>query len=312
LHLASTDGAQIKKTSVANKLAVTNMMRFVTITGMTMLAIKAAAGKDDEDEDVVQIETDPNSSDFMKMRIGDIRFDPWHGMTTMVVLMSRLITENVKSTSDGKTTKLGEKRFGPQSRLDLIGAWGRNKLAPSMAITFNYLDTREKIEPETGDEYRETPFGKKFTDDESLNMSPMYWSAVKEIQAENPGAMAEFLTVVSVFGWNTSVYKKSESKKDKFKESQAKIKEYNDKPKEVQDRIQANNRVVSLRQKVAELENYKRAKLTNTPYLVKGAVQPADLSSFDVDAANEAIAKLNAKIEEFKTKAGDQYKEPKE
>jgi hypothetical protein len=312
LHFSSTDGAQIKKTSVANKLAVTNMVRFITITGMTILAIKAAAGKDEDDEDVVQIETDPNSSDFMKMRIGDIRFDPWHGMTTMIVLMSRLITENVKSTSDGKTTKLGEKRFGPQSRLDLIGAWGRNKFAPSMAITANYLDTHEEVDPETGDEFRQTPFGKKFIDDESLDMSPMYWSSVKEIQAEDPGVMSEFLTVVSVFGWNTSVYKKSDSNKDKFGESQAKIKEFNDKPKEVQDKIRANDKVVSLRQKVAELENYKRAKLTNTPYLVKGAEQPADLSNFDVDAANKAIIQLNERIEEFKTKAGDQYKEPKE
>lgn len=311
LHFGSTDGAQIKKTSVANKLAVTNMVRFITITGLTMLAIKVAAGKDEDDEDVVQIETDPNSSDFMKMRIGDIRFDPWHGMTTMIVLMSRLITENVKSTSDGKTTKLGEKRFGPQSRLDLIGAWGRNKFAPSMAITANYLDTHEEIDPETGDEFRQTPFGKKFIDDESLDLTPMYWSAVKEIQAEDPGVMAEFLTVASVFGWNTSVYKAAEPK-DKFKDSQTKIKAYNDLPKSEKEKVDANNRVVSLRQKLAEIENYKRAKLTNTPYLVKGAEKPADLSNFNVDMADEAIGKLKAKIEEYKTKAGDEYKAPKE
>jgi len=98
----------------------------------------------------------------------------------------------------------------------------------------------------------------------------------------------------------------------KFGESQAKIKEYNDLPKSEKEKVDANNRVVSLRQKVAELENFKRAKLTNTPYLVKGAEQPADLSNFDVDAANEAIAKLNALIEEFKSKAGDKYKAPKE
>jgi len=48
-------------------------------------------------------------------------------------------------------------------------------------------------------------------------MTPMYWSAVKEIQKEDPGAMAEFLTVISVFGWNTSVYKKSDAKRKKGK-----------------------------------------------------------------------------------------------
>ena len=215
LHLASTDGVQIKKTSVANKLAMTNMVRFVAITGMTVLAIKAAAGKDDNDEDVVQIETDPNSSDFMKIKIGDIRFDPWHGLTTMIVLMSRLITENVKSTSTGETTKLGEKRFGPQNRGDLMLSWLRNKFSPSAAITANYLSTHEEKDNSSGEYYRETPFGKKFSEDESLDLTPMYWSSVKEIQAENPGAMAEFLTIVSVFGWNTSVYKPSDSKKSK-------------------------------------------------------------------------------------------------
>jgi hypothetical protein len=47
LHLASTDGFQVKQTSVANKLAMTNMFRFVTITTGMMLALKFAG----EDED---------------------------------------------------------------------------------------------------------------------------------------------------------------------------------------------------------------------------------------------------------------------
>jgi hypothetical protein len=42
---------QVKQTSVANKLAMTNMFRFVTITTGMMLALKFAAGEDEDGED---------------------------------------------------------------------------------------------------------------------------------------------------------------------------------------------------------------------------------------------------------------------
>lgn len=207
LHFASTDGFQLKKTSVANKLAMYNMMRFVTITGATLIALKFAAGKDDDDEDVATIETDPRSSDFMKLKIGNIRWDLFHGQMGVIVLMSRLITEQVKSTKDGKVENLADKRFGQQNRLDLVGSFARNKLAPSASRLFNYLSTKEKLNPETGKMVRMTPFGKDYDDENAIaNIKPMYWDAIKEISAEDPGALVQFLTVVSAFGWNTGVY----------------------------------------------------------------------------------------------------------
>jgi hypothetical protein len=57
--------------------------------------------------------------------------------------------------------------------LDLAGTFARNKLAPSMAIAFNYASTNDEWR-----KYRrviENTFGKKWEDDDSLNMLPIYW-----------------------------------------------------------------------------------------------------------------------------------------
>ena len=217
LHFASTDGFQVKKTSVANKLAMTNFIRFVTITGSMILAIKAGAGEDEEGNDVVEVELDPRSSDFMKIKIGNIRFDPWHGMTGPIVLMSKVFTEEVKNINSGKIEKLEDKRFGDKNRFDLLSRFVRNKFSPSAARLANTLSTNAGIDPETGEAIRVTPFGENYEVEGSFaNVKPMYWDAVMEIKKEDPGALAEFLTIISLFGWNTSVYgTKTESVKSK-------------------------------------------------------------------------------------------------
>jgi hypothetical protein len=127
-------------------------------------------------------------------------------MTTIIVLIARLVLEETKSTSTGEITKLGDKHFGPQNRLDLAGTFARNKLAPSMAIAFNYASTNDEYDESTGESYRKTPFGKKWEDDDSLNMLPIYWQSIREIQAEDPGASAEFLTALGAFGLGSAVY----------------------------------------------------------------------------------------------------------
>lgn len=201
LHFRGSDSS-IKKTSVANKLAVANMIKFITITGATITLLKALAGTDDDGEEIIEIEQDPRSSDFLKMKIGNIRFDPWHGMSTQAVLYARLFTEETKSTKTGLVTQLGKSYGGTKNRAELLGRYVTNKFAPSMAIVYKYASTNINKEGE-----RVTAYGEKYTlDDESLNMAPMYWAAVNEIQKEDPNGWAEFLTVVSAFGLNTGVY----------------------------------------------------------------------------------------------------------
>lgn len=187
--------------------------------------MKALAGKDDEDKDVIEVETDPRSSDFMKMKIGNIRFDPWHGQSTQVVFMARMLTDEKKSTSTGEIKKLGEGYGGVKSRGDLSIQYVSNKFAPSMAMMWKYMNTHEGYDKLTGEKVRLTPYGEVYdTSDESLNLAPMYWASLQEIQAEDPNAWAQFLTVASFFGINSTVYKDTNT----FERKQAELaKEFN-------------------------------------------------------------------------------------
>jgi hypothetical protein len=106
-----------------------------------MLALKFAAGEDEDGKILFRLKQ--TRLVLYENENGNMRFDPWHGMTTIIVLIARLVLEEIK-TSTGEITKLGDKHFGPQNRLDLAGTFARNKLAPSMAIAFNYASTNDE------------------------------------------------------------------------------------------------------------------------------------------------------------------------
>jgi hypothetical protein len=61
--------------------------------------------------------------------------------------------------------------------MDLAGTFARNKLAPSMAIAFNYASTNEY--DESTESYRKHLW-KKWEDDDSLNMLPIYWQSIRK------------------------------------------------------------------------------------------------------------------------------------
>lgn len=302
LHFGSTDGFQLKKTSVANKLAMTNFLRFVTITGAMIMAIKAGAGEDEEGEDVVQIETDPRSSDFMKMKIGNIRFDPWHGMTGPIVLMAKVLTEEVKNINSGKIEKLEDKRFGDKNRFDLLSRFVRNKFSPSAARLANTLSTNAGIDEQTGEAIRVTPFGENYEVEGSFaNVKPMYWDAVKEIQKEDPGALAEFLTVVSVMGWNTSVYGqvKTGTFDDDFVKEQAKRKAKSELPLKEKVKEKVDNRLERMESKIKELEGMKLAQKMNIPFYTSSG-EKVDVSDMDFSQSDEGIKNAKKTIEGLK------------
>jgi len=87
------------------------------------------------------VETDPRSSDFGKIKIGDTRFDVTGGISSLAVLASR-ITPTVhdgkwgfwqKSTS-GKWTNLTEGKFGQRTALDVFEDFWEGKLSPSAGL----------------------------------------------------------------------------------------------------------------------------------------------------------------------------------
>lgn len=196
-----------KKPTVAQKIAITDMMRYITITTSMMYLIQAAAGKDDEGEDVISIETDPRSSDYMKMRMGDLRLDPWGGLQSTITFFIRMATDQTKSTKTGEILTGGE-RFGARTRGELFQDYVSGKFNPSAGLIWECMHTKQKTD-ENGETYRENKFGEKFSIAEDVyNIKPMYWEAISEIKKEQPGVWGNFIIAAGALGINTQVYGK--------------------------------------------------------------------------------------------------------
>jgi hypothetical protein len=82
------------------------------------------------------VEKDPRSSDFMKLKKGDTRYDMLGGYGQYVTLYSRLIT-NQKKNMKGEVTELGE-RFGSDDSLDVIKSFVRNKFSPNTSLLVDW------------------------------------------------------------------------------------------------------------------------------------------------------------------------------
>ncbi len=81
----------------------------------------------------VQVELDPRSSDWGKIRIGNTRFDIWGGYQQEARTIAQLATQTTKSTSTGALTHLGSGHH-----LDPLVRLLQGKLSPpfSTAVTF--------------------------------------------------------------------------------------------------------------------------------------------------------------------------------
>jgi type III secretion system FlhB-like substrate exporter len=77
------------------------------------------------------VEWDPRSSDFGKIKIGNTRFDITGGLSSLVVLASRIITRSSKSTN-GNITKMGD--YGSKDATGLAGDFLENKTSPIIRL----------------------------------------------------------------------------------------------------------------------------------------------------------------------------------
>lgn len=174
--------------SVAQKMAIKDYMKFVSLTAGIVIMAALYLKYDDDDE--TEVNTDPTSSDFMKIKLGNTRIDPWGGRIQQVILTYRILSS--LSGGDGKS-------------LDYLWKMTQNKFNPSASMTYKYLKAKKTAD---GDVYVDQ-FGKPISIQEDLwnSVRPIYWQSFSEINKENPPFKAGMLHAYGLFGGGTQTYK---------------------------------------------------------------------------------------------------------
>lgn len=97
------------------------------------------------------IETDPRSSDFAKIRMGDTRIDPMMGLQQVSVLTARVLGGKTK-TRKGKVVPLRGDTvpYGGSDVVDVLARFGRTKFSPSFGAAVDILAGKDVVgEPTT-------------------------------------------------------------------------------------------------------------------------------------------------------------------
>ena len=179
-----------------------DMLKFVGLGLSVISLIALAGGGGDDDEDKIKVETDARSSDFMKLKQGNTRWDIWGGFQPYVRLISQMVAGQTKSTNTGKVYNLdGEGAFG-KDRVDVLKSFFRNKLAPVPAGTLNVLSGRNSV-------------GEKVTLGSQLKESllPINYTGLKDA-IKDQGVKAIFTVgIPSTFGVSTQTYFPKKRKK---------------------------------------------------------------------------------------------------
>lgn len=151
-----------------------------------MLLIAEAAGAD--------VSKDPNSSDFLKIKIGDTRIDLGAGLQQYLVLGSRILTQK-KTGSDGETQNappgLGEK-------------FARSKANPTAGFAYDLTFGGRK-----------NYLGEDLSWKEALNILPMSPKEFAEGLVEDGWGREDALTLLNFFGIGTQTYKPKTEKRER-------------------------------------------------------------------------------------------------
>ena len=141
---------------------------------------------------------DPRSADFMKVKIGDTRFDFGGGFLQYAVLYSRLATGKQTSSISGQTIEYGS-RYGFPTRLDAIENFFTNKAAPEFGLLLRGLIGKG-------------PQGEPINwPEEHINRSiPILMQDLWEIMQEDP-SLVPFI-IPSIFGAGVQHYERERPK----------------------------------------------------------------------------------------------------
>ena len=132
----------ITKTGPARQEAIRSLATLAG-TSAAILGMAKMAG--------VDVEIDPRSSDFGKIKIGNVRFDITGGLATYITLMSRLATLSSKSSTTGVITALNSGAYNSRTAYDVALSFITNKTAPLPSLVRDFLKGKtwegQKLDP---------------------------------------------------------------------------------------------------------------------------------------------------------------------
>lgn len=146
------------------------------------------------------VEFDPRSSDFGKIKKGNTRIDITGGMAQYIRLMAQLQQGARKSSLTGKVTKLNTGKFGSPTKLTQVENFSYNKAAPLAGLVIDWL---------RGKDFKGDPF----TWDKALinRVHPMIIQDAMEVMKEDPELIA--LMLPAFFGMGVQAYSENPIKR---------------------------------------------------------------------------------------------------
>lgn len=173
--------------STARKLRLRNVIGSVGVSA-AILGLASAMGAD--------VEVDPHSSEGLKIKIGNTRYDVSGGKTTMVTFLARMLWGAYSKSTTGKIVPLNTGKFGSQSKGDVAVRFFRNKLAPNASYVVDAM-------------YGENAIGEKFDVLKSIvpRLHPMVMGDMINMMEDDTPTTQLFLTVLfNLLGVGTNTY----------------------------------------------------------------------------------------------------------
>jgi len=152
------------------------------------------------------VNMDPTSSDFGKIRIGNTRIDVGAGLLQPIVLMSR-IAQSKYTTASGRAIDLDApfdrefKEKGDPTGWDVVARFMRSKASPAAGVTINMIDRQDYLGKEYG-------WNRAFFD----LIAPLSVQETVEGLVEDGFSKEDAMGLLNFLGFNTSTYSNEHGK----------------------------------------------------------------------------------------------------
>lgn len=125
-------------------MAIKDFALFLS-TATSVLALFALSGSGDNDEDRFTVEIDPRSSDFAKVRTGNVRYDILGGLSQYIRASTQFSMAERKSTTTGEIKAISKEVFPFEGRTQVALNLLRSKLAPIPGMAWNLADGEDMV-----------------------------------------------------------------------------------------------------------------------------------------------------------------------